>query len=168
MPETHTSDDAPNAHAKHIDGEREIASRAITINRPVAEVYAFYRDLSKAPLYMEGIVSVEERGNIAHWTSEHGEWDAEIINDVPEREITWRAEDNSGRATFQEVPGRGTVVTLTSAYEQSFVGKVIGKLTQKDPDILARRNLRRLKQLLETGEIATNARTQREFAEETN
>ncbi len=166
MSDPQTYDDAPNAHAKDTHGEREVASYAITINRPVGEVYGFYRNLSNAPLYMEGILSVEERDRVAHWTGEDGEWDSEIINDVPEKEITWRAEGNSGRALFQEVPGRGTVLTLTLGYEQGLIGKVVDKLTQKDPAIQARRSLRRLKQLLETGEIATNARTQRELAEE--
>lgn len=168
VPPTETHDDAPNAHAKHTDGKREIASRSVTINRPVAEVYAFYRDFSKAPIYMDGIISVEERGKTAHWTSKHGEWDAEITKDVPNEEITWQSEDSSGRAKFEEVAGRGTVLTLTMAYEQGFFEKVLAKLSQTDPDIQARRNLRRLKQLLETGEIATNVRTQRELAEEKN
>jgi uncharacterized membrane protein len=138
----------------------------VTINRPVDEVYAFYRDLTKAPLYMNDVERVEVSGNHAHWVGKDAEWDSEIINDLPGKEITWQAEGSSGRARFEEIAGRGTVLTLTMAYEQGFVGKVIGKLSQDDPAIQARRNLRRLKQLLETGEIATNARNRRMLAEE--
>ena len=56
-------------------------------------------------------------------------------------------------------PGRGTVVTAAIAYEPpgGLIGKVVAKLTQKEPRIQARRDLRRLKQLLETGEIATSS-----------
>ena len=166
MSHPHASDDAPNATAKHTHGSRQIASHAVTINRPVDEVYAFYRDLTKAPLYMEEVEQVEVDGNRAHWVTEHGEWDAEITKDVPREEFYWHGEDSSGRAQFKDVPGRGTVVTLTMAYEQGFFEKIVAKLSQTDPSIQARRNLRRLKQLLETGEIATNARNQRMLAEE--
>lgn len=143
--------------------------RAVTINRPVAEVWSFYRDLSNAPRYMDDIDHVEEQGSRAHWVA-HGvggrtvEWDAEITEEEPERVLAWRSIDtahaNAGRATFAEVPGRGTVVTLTLSYDPvgGKVGQLVAKLFQTDPAIQARRNLRRLKQLLETGEIATAAR----------
>ena len=143
--------------------------RAVTINRPVAEVWAFYRDLSNAPRYMYDVDHVEERGDHAHWVA-HGvggrtvEWDAEITEEEPERVLAWKSVDaahaNAGRTTFKSVPGRGTVVTLTLSYDPpgGKIGQVVAKLFQKDPAIQARRNLRRLKQLLETGEIATAAR----------
>ena len=160
------SDDAPHATSKHLDGRREVSSRAVTINRPVQEVYDFYRDLTNAPLYMENVDRVEVVGNDTHWMGNGEEWNSTIINDVPGKEITWQGNDNSGRATFTEIDGRGTVLTLTLAYEQGLLSKVVGKLTQDDPAIQARRSLRRLKQLLETGEIATNARNQKMLADE--
>lgn len=166
MAETQVHDDAPNATAKHTHGEREVTSHAVTINRPLSEVYAFYRDLTNAPIYMADVERVEVSGNRSHWVGKHGEWDSEISKEVPGEELYWQAEGSSGRAQFKEVPGRGTVLTLTMAYEQGFFEKVAAKLSQHDPAIQARRSLRRLKQLLETGEIATNARTQRELAEE--
>ena len=176
MSHSSAHDDAPNATSKHAHGDREVASRAVTINRPVQEVYAFFRDLTKAPLYMEGVSDVTMSGNHAHWVSRDGdktnEWDSEIINDVPDSEITWQtiepSKSASGRATFNEVGGRGTIVTLTTAYEQAggIVGKMIGKVRQTDPAMRERRDLRRLKQLLETGEIATSSRTHKALAEE--
>lgn len=143
-----SQDDAPNATAKHADGDREVASRAVTINRPVGEVYAFYRNPANAGLWMDPVVQLE------------------IIDEKPEREFTWRTADSSGRTTFDDVAGRGTVVTLTIAYDQSFIGKLVSKVKQDDPIIEVRRDLRRLKQLLETGEIATNARNKQMLAEE--
>ena len=166
MPNSEAYDDAPNATAKHRHGARTLTSRAVTINRPIGEVYGFFRDLTKAPLYMDDVERVEVSGNHSHWVGKHGEWDSEITQDVPGKEITWQAEESSGRAAFEEIEGRGTVLTLTMAYEQGFFAKLIGKVTQDDPAIQSRRNLRRLKQLLETGEIATNARNQRMLAEE--
>ena len=141
-------DDAPNATAKHADGDRVVASRAVTINRPAREVYEFYRDPANAASWMDPVVQLE------------------VVDEKPGQEFTWRTPDSSGRTTFEDVAGRGTVVTLTIAYDQSFIGKVVGKLKPDDPAIEVRRDLRRLKQLLETGEIATNARNKKMLAEE--
>jgi uncharacterized membrane protein len=148
LSDTSTHDDAPNATSKHLHGDREVSSRAVTINRPAEEVYAFYRDPANAASWMDPVANLE------------------VIGDVPGSELTWRTADSSGRTTFETVAGRGTVVTLTIAYDQSFVGKIIDKVTQRDPAIEVRRDLRRLKQLLETGEIATKARNQRMLVEE--
>ena len=151
--------------------------RAVTINRPVAEVWAFYRDLGNAPLYMDEVERVDVTNpKRPHWVA-HGiggrivEWDAEITEEEPEQVLAWQAVDasyaNAGRATFKAVAGRGTVVTLTLTYDPpgGTVGKLVAKLFQRDPAIQARRNLRRLKQLLETGEIATAARNKQLDAE---
>ncbi|WP_425230682.1 SRPBCC family protein [Sphingomonas sp.] len=148
----------------------EVVGRAVTINRPVAEVWAFYRDLSNAPRYMDEVERVDTSDpQRPHWVA-HGaggrtvEWDAAITEEEPESLLAWQAVDtnyaNAGRTTFKEVAGRGTVVTLTLNYDPvgGAVGKLVAKLFQRDPAIQARRNLRRLKQLLETGEIATAAR----------
>jgi uncharacterized membrane protein len=37
------------------------------------------------------------------------------------------------------------------------LGRGIAKLLQREPQVQARRDLRRFKQLMETGEVATNA-----------
>jgi uncharacterized membrane protein len=47
------------------------------------------------------------------------------------------------------------------------IGKLIAKMFQREPAIQARRDLRRFKQLMETGEIATAARNRRQYEEET-
>ena len=181
MADATRSDDGPvgaakkgqAAEAKAMFGEAagsEVVGRAVTINRSVAEVWAFYRDLSNAPLYMEDVERVDVSDpKRPHWVA-HGvggrtvEWDAEITEEVPEQVLAWQAIDtahaNTGRATFRDAGARGTVVTLTLSYDPvgGTVGKLVAKLFQKDPAIQARRNLRRLKQLMETGEIATAAR----------
>ena len=148
----------------------QTVGRAVTINRPVAEVWDYYRDLSTAPTYMDGVVSVDTTDpQRPHWVA-HGsgdatvEWDAEITEEQPHQVLAWKALDtshaNAGRATFEAVEGRGTVVTLTLSWDPpgGAIGQLIAKFRQTDPAIQARRNLRRLKQLLETGEIATAAR----------
>ena len=74
---------------------------------------------------------------------------------------------NSGRVEFRDAGQRGTVVTATITYDPPFgvVGKIIAKMFQREPAIQARRDLRRFKQLMETGEIATPAKNRQEFEE---
>ena len=88
-----------------------------------------------------------------------------ITEDRPDEAIAWKSEPGSeitteGRVEFiPAAPGRGTMVRLTMRYDPpgGIVGKGIAKLLQREPHIQARRDLRRFKSLMETGEVATNA-----------
>jgi uncharacterized membrane protein len=104
----------------------------------------------------------------SHWVIEGPagqaiEWDSEIIEDERGRRIAWRSLEgasvrNSGQVEFLDSPdNRGTVVRATLTYDPPAggVGKIIAKLFQKEPKIQARQDLRRFKQLMETGEIST-------------
>jgi uncharacterized membrane protein len=91
------------------------------------------------------------------------EWDARITEDEPGSVIAWESIGdasvrNSGRIEFADSSnGRGTLVSATLVYDPPAggVGKVIAKLFQREPKVQARRDLRRFKQLMEAGEIAT-------------
>ena len=172
MSETQQGDDAPHASAKHGDAEGKgaIAARAVTINKPVAEVYARFRDFARLPDFMENVVRIDVYdAKRSHWVVKAPaggtvEWDAIVTDEQQDRLIAWESAEgadvpNSGRVEFQDAGARGTVVTATIAYDPpgGAVGKVIAKLFQREPAIQARRDLRRFKQLLETGEIATSA-----------
>lgn len=169
------TDDAPQSASKQ--GDAPIA-RAVTINRPAGELYNYWRDFSRLATFMENVERIdiidEKR---SHWVVKAPaggtvEWDAIVTEDDPERLIAWVADEgadvpNSGRVEFRDAGQRGTVVTATIDYDPpaGVVGKVIAKLFQREPAIQARRDLRRFKQLMETGEIATGARNRREHEE---
>jgi uncharacterized membrane protein len=145
-----------------------IAGRTVTINRPRAEVFAAWRDFRNLPRFMENIARVEVGdGRRSHWVIEAPagrtvEWDAEITEEEENRLLAWRSvEDaeikNAGTIEFRDAPpGRGTEVTATIAYEPPAgeLGKLFAKLFQKEPKMQARRDLRRFKQWMETGEVA--------------
>jgi uncharacterized membrane protein len=94
------------------------------------------------------------------------EWDATITEEEEGRLIAWESAPDAqikhaGRVEFLDAPpGRGCWVRVTFAYEPPAgeIGKAIAKLFQKEPKMQARRDLRRFKQLMETGEISTSAR----------
>ncbi|HEX4150622.1 MAG TPA: SRPBCC family protein [Steroidobacteraceae bacterium] len=179
-PLSHTAHgDAPLSSAKHpnagaapeFDAHKGdvLVGRTVTIDRSRQELYAFWRDFSNLPRFMQHIrsvtVSADDR---SHWVVEAPagktvEWDAQITEDQPGGAIAWKSLEhasvkNSGRVEFADSPeGRGTIVRVTLAYDPpgGTIGKAIAKLFQQEPKIQARRDLRRFKQLMETGEVST-------------
>jgi len=151
------------------DESEQLVGRTVTINRPRHELYAFWRDFGNLPRIMENIESVTELDEQrSHWVvrapaGQTVEWDSVIVEDIPDELISWQSDAgadiaNSGRIDFRDAPGgRGTWVTATIAYDPPAggVGKLVAKLFQREPKIQARRDLRRFKQFMETGEIAT-------------
>jgi len=171
------SDDSEVAREVHLE-------TSITIDKPPAELYAFWRNLKNLPLFMRNLESVTELGDgKSHWVAtgiggRQLEWDAEIYNEVPNETIAWRTlEDpdviNAGAVNFRKAPaGRGTYVSITMNYNPPAgkIGATIAQLFGVEPAQLIREDLQRLKQYLETGELATIAgqTSGRAAADETN
>jgi len=165
-----TSDKHRSDATEHVHKGRLI-KHVVTINRPAAELYAFWRDEANAPKFMLNMVSVEKLGgNRSRWVSSGPlgktfAWDSEVFNDQPGRMFAWKSlpggdVELAGTARFDELPaGRGTVVTLELNYEPpaGLLGVTVAKVLGQDPDKLAMEDLRRFKQLMEAGEIATTA-----------
>jgi uncharacterized membrane protein len=143
--------------------------RTLTVNSTPAELYAFWRDFRNLPLVMKHLHSVTVLDNDhSHWVASAPgnstvEWDAEIIEDVPNEKISWRsAADadvmNAGSVQFLPAPpGRGTRVKVALAYEPPAgkLGQLIAKLFGEEPEKQIQDDLRRFKQYVETGEVAT-------------
>jgi uncharacterized membrane protein len=159
---------------KNASGDSEIArdvhvETSIAIDKTAAELYAFWRDFKNLPRFMKNLESVTELGEgKTHWVAKgigdtRIEWDAEIFNEVENELIAWRSlEDaevvNAGSVRFQSAPaGHGTYVRITMNYNPPAgkVGSTLAKLLGTEPAQLIREDLRRLKQIMEAGEIAT-------------
>lgn len=142
--------------------------KSITIDRPAADLYERWRDLTKLPGIMRHLESVEPTGERrSHWRAKGPagtsiEWDAETIEDQPRR-IAWRSVDdatvpNRGAVEFEDAPdGRGTILRVDLQYDPpgGAVGAAVAKLFGEEPSHQIADDLRRFKQLVETGEIAT-------------
>ncbi|WP_156680223.1 SRPBCC family protein [Sphingomonas profundi] len=171
-------DDAPRSAARSAEptadqkarGETALTAITLTINRTPADVYAFWRNFANLAPAMENVASIAVKDDrTSHWivNAPGGgtvEWDAIVTEDVPGALIAWSSAEgadisNSGRVEFRDAGERGTFVSATIAYDPpaGIIGKLVAKLTQKEPAIQQRRDLRRIKQLLETGEIATSS-----------
>lgn len=148
--------------------ESTVVGRTITVNRPRDEVYARWRDFSTFPNFMENVLSVTPLDQTrSRWVVEGPagstvEFETKITEDRPGELIAWVSDEdaevrNSGRIAFRDAPGgRGTLVEAVISYDPpgGTVGRMAAKLFQREPGIQARRELRRFKQLMETGEIA--------------
>lgn len=167
-------DDAPVTASKDIDPDRALLAESVTIDRPAEDLYRFWRDPSNLVQIMdnvESIVPIDDRRST--WTvkapaGQTVSWESVITNEVPGKEISWQSAEgadvaNSGRIEFRDAGSRGTIVRAVISYDPpgGTVGKLIAKLFQREPRIQARRDLHRLKQFMETGEIATSARNRR-------
>ena len=140
---------------------------AVTINRPLAEVYRFWRNFENLPKFMQHLESVAMRdAGISHWVARgpggmRVEWDARIINEIDNKVIGWQSLDGStistaGSVHFEETP-RGTTVRVNLQYSPPAgkLGAAVAWLFREEPGIQVREDLRRVKALLEAGEIPT-------------
>ena len=139
----------------------------ITVNKPREEVYRYWRTLSNLPTFMTHLVSVEATGaGRSRWTATAPAgktitWDAEVTQDSPGRAISWRAlpgskVPNDGTVRFADAPGgRGTEVQVQMCVEVPFggVGRAVAFMLGENPETQVRDDLRRFKQVLETGEV---------------
>lgn len=143
--------------------------KSVTISAPADRLYAFWRNFENLPRFMENLESVtvidEKR---SRWAAEGpagiaAEWEAEIINEVPNELIGWRSVegsrvDNAGSVHFKALPGnRGTEVKVVLRYDPPAgkLGAAVARIFGEDPAWQVQEDLRRLKMLIETGEIAT-------------
>jgi uncharacterized membrane protein len=143
--------------------------RSITIAKPRAEVYTFWRNVTNLPRFMNNIESVTQRDNgRSHWVvrgpaGRTVEWDAVIHNEIENELIAWRSLPgaqvaNAGSVWFRDAPGaRGTEVQVELQYNPpaGTLGALFASLWGKEPGQQIQEDLHRLKALMETGEVIT-------------
>jgi uncharacterized membrane protein len=167
-------DDAPITSSKSIDPDAALSAEPVTIGKPAQELYDFWRNPANLAAVMENIESIEPiDATRSRWTvkapaGKTVSWESVITHEEPGRSISWQSAegadiDNKGKVEFIDAGARGTIVRAVIAYQPpaGAIGQLVAKLLQREPRIQSRRDLRRLKQLMETGEIATGARNMR-------
>ncbi|MSU90277.1 cyclase [Rhodobacteraceae bacterium 2CG4] len=163
-------DSAPGRTSRQsFHGAYAVTGRSVTVNRPRAEIFAFWRDFANLARFMENVERVETRGEQSVWTISAPAGATvtvrtRVVSERPDEEIAWQSTEDSdidtrGKVLFRDAPGgRGTIVEAIVAYRPpgGQVGRLTAKLFQKEPAIQSRRDLKRLKMFLETGEVATS------------
>lgn len=163
-----TTDDAERDTRVALAGRRGVhVEVAATIIRPPEELYAFWRNFENLPRFMPHLVSVRTLdARRSHWVVKAPagrtvEWNAEIINEIPNQLIGWRTLSgadvvSAGSVHFKSAgPDRGTRVYVHLQYKPPAgrVGAAIAWMLGHDPNQVIQEDLRRLKQLLEAGEV---------------
>jgi uncharacterized membrane protein len=143
--------------------------RSIAVSKSPEECYRFWRSFENLPRFMHSIESVRQLDERrSRWVAKGPlamrlEWTSEITVDRPGEEIAWRTLDDAGAANagsvrFEIAPaGRGTIVRVSLHYSPlgGALGAGLVRLLGHDPQSGIREDLRRFKQVMETGEIAT-------------
>jgi uncharacterized membrane protein len=142
---------------------------AVTIRKPAAELYAFWRELPNLMKVIKHPVTITTlSADESHWVvsapgGQSVEWDSIIVNDQPGRLLAWRTRegatvDNAGSVRFEDAPGdEGTEVTVALEYNPpgGKLGAAVAKLTRDSAGSQVYDALRRFKALMEAGEIPT-------------
>jgi len=147
--------------------------KSIIVNSPAEQVYRFWRDLENLPRFMnhlESVSSLDE--NHSHWVAKGAggkkvQWDAEVTDDRPNEKIGWRSLEgsdikNSGTVLFKNAPGnRGTIVRIEVEYfaPGGIFGDAIAMLFGEQPSQQIEDDLRRFKQVIETGNVVLSDST---------
>lgn len=148
-----------------------LVTRSVTVDRPVAEVYSFWRDFENFPRFMSHLESVKATDSThSHWVARGPmgatvEWDAEIFNERPNELIAWRSVEGSeidcaGSVRFRPAPdGRGTEVLVSLNYEPpgGELGASVAWLFGEEPRRQIADDLSRFKQAMEGGRSAPGA-----------
>jgi uncharacterized membrane protein len=157
-----------DATADALSGDRGVHVRAsVRIERPLPEVYRFWRRLEHLPRFMTYLDTVAELGDgRSHWVVKgpagvRVEWDAEIINEVENSVIGWRSlpgadVTTAGSVNFDAVRGgRATQLSVHLQYAAPAgkLGSLVAWMFGHEPSQTIREDLRRLKQILEAGEV---------------
>lgn len=146
------------------DAQRMIrVQKTITIGAPVKEVYDFWSKVENFPRFMEHVLEVRSTdADHTHWRVQGPagipvEWDAEVVERLPERSIAWRSlagstVEHHGEVHFEEVDG-GTRLTVHMAYlpPGGALTHGVAAFLHGDPKTLMDADLLRLKTLLEYG-----------------
>lgn len=154
-------------------GEGVKVEKSVVVNKPVQEVFQFWRNFENLPRFMDHLESVtvidETR---SHWVAKapagtRVEWDAVIHNEIEGQLIAWRSLpgadiNNAGSVHFSPVAGDGgpTEVRVVLSYEPPAgkVGAAVAKLLGEEPSRQVADDLRRFKQVMEASEVTGNSK----------
>jgi uncharacterized membrane protein len=135
--------------------------KTIEVEVPVHTAYDQWTQFESFPRFMEGVESVRQLDDKRlHWKAEIGgverEWDAEIVDQTPDQQITWRSldgTDNKGTVQFRPAQS-GTSITLRLDFHpEGFVekaGDVLGIVERR-----AEGDLERFKEFIEHRGVET-------------
>jgi uncharacterized membrane protein len=146
-----------------LDAQKAVkVEHRVTINRPRAELYRYWRNFENLPRIMshlESVTVLDERRSRWKAKAPAGqtvEWNAELFNEVPDGLIAWRSErgaavPNAGSVHFSDAANGATEVRVVLDYEPpaGAMGVALAKLWGEEPAQQVKEDLQRFKAAME-------------------
>ena len=132
-------------------------TESIEVNVPVSTAYNQWTQFEDFPLFMEGVDHVQQLDDTRlHWVAtvagKTNEWDAKILEQKPDKQISWISEDGKrtrGTVTFEPVSDSRTLIRLSMSYQAEGVAETLGSAAGLDQRRV-RGDLERFKELIES------------------
>lgn len=139
---------------------------SVSINKPVNEVYDFWRNLENLPKFMQHLETVSEKDKVtSHWTATGPggvgklSWDAHILMDERGKMLSWHSlpdstVDNAGKVVFKDNGYGGTDLDVTISYHAPLgvAGEAAAKLLNPFFEKMVKSDIQSLKTYMEMGE----------------
>jgi len=130
---------------------------SIEVEVPVSTSYNQWTQFEEFPLFMEGVDDVQQRDDTRlHWVATIGghtaEWDAKILEQHPDKQISWISEDGKktrGTVSFEPIGEGKTLIRLSMSYQAEGALEQIGSAAGLDAKRV-RGDLKRFKDLIES------------------
>jgi uncharacterized membrane protein len=141
-----------------------VIESSIEIAVPVSAAYNQWTQFEEFPQFMHGVEEVRQLGDTRlHWVASVGgrraEWDAKILEQHPDRQISWISEDgkqNRGTVTFESLGEDRTLVRLSLGYQAEGFVEAVGSAAGLDRRRIEA-DLMRFKELIEARGTETGA-----------
>jgi uncharacterized membrane protein len=159
--------DTTNPNAVIAAGHGARVECSVVINRPLAELYRYWRDFENLPRIMSHLVDVDTTTDgRSHWIAKaplgmRVVWDAEIVTDIPGEVIGWKSldgadVDTAGSVRFRPLDNGCTEVRVNLKYDPPMgqVGRAVAMRFGEAPEVQVREDLNRFKQQVESTGMA--------------
>jgi uncharacterized membrane protein len=132
-------------------------TESIEVDVPVSTAYNQWTQFEDFPLFMEGVEHVEQKDDTRlHWVAKVGgktnEWDAKILEQHPDKQVSWISEDGKktrGTVTFEPIGESRTRISLSMSYQAEGLTETLGSAVGLDQRRV-RGDLDRFKELIES------------------
>jgi uncharacterized membrane protein len=137
---------------------------SIEVAVPVTTAYNQWTQFEEFPQFMEGVEEVRQLDDTRlHWVASvagrRAEWDAKILEQHPDRQISWISEDGKktrGTVTFESLDAQRTLVRLSIGYQAEGFVEAVGSAAGFDRRRIDG-DLKRFKELIEARGNASGA-----------
>lgn len=136
----------------------------IEVEVPVSTAYNQWTQFEQFPRFMDGVEEVRQLDDtLLHWAAtvagKHAEWDAKIVEQEPDRRITWESADGKytrGSVSFEEVDAERSRIRLQMTYTRDGVTEKVGSAIGLDSRRI-RGDLQRFRELIQSERSETGA-----------